>query len=170
MTIIGILSDTHDNLIAIKRAVEVFKAHDVEMVFHAGDFVAPFALLPLFEFPCRLVLGNNDGEIRLLRKRVKEHSDSVLEGVLLIEEINGKRIALTHGHHTQVFTTILTSGSFDVVISGHTHQQKDEVLSNQTLHINPGEGGGWISGRASVAILDLTSLERKFINTWQYNI
>ena len=131
MTIIGILSDTHDNLIAIRKAVEVFDTHDVDLVFHAGDFIAPFSLISLFKFPCRLARGNNDGEIRMLRKRVRNQDDCILEEVLLTEELDGKRIAMTHGHHSQVLSAILTSGSYDIVISGHTHQQTNEILSNQ---------------------------------------
>lgn len=170
MTIIGILSDTHDNMIAIKKAMEVFKTHKVEKLFHAGDFVAPFALIPCFEFPCRLVLGNNDGEIRMLRRQVNGQDDCILEEVLLIEELDGKRIAMTHGHHSQVLNTILTSGSYDIVISGHTHQPTNEILSNQTLHVNPGEAGGWIGGAASVGILDVDSLDLEFVEIWQYDV
>jgi putative phosphoesterase len=36
---IGIISDTHDNLPAIKRAVDLFNEKNVDLVLHAGDFV-----------------------------------------------------------------------------------------------------------------------------------
>jgi len=33
---IGIISDTHDNLPQIKKAVEIFNREKVELVLHAG--------------------------------------------------------------------------------------------------------------------------------------
>ncbi|MBE0515774.1 MAG: metallophosphoesterase family protein [Methanophagales archaeon] len=39
---VGIVADTHDNLDAIRRAVEIFNDEGIELLIHAGDFVAPF--------------------------------------------------------------------------------------------------------------------------------
>ena len=41
---IGVLSDTHDNLVNIRKAVEIFSKNGVEAVIHAGDFCSPFTL------------------------------------------------------------------------------------------------------------------------------
>jgi putative phosphoesterase len=43
--IIGIISDSHDNLTQIKIAVDIFNREKVELVLHAGDFVSPFTFL-----------------------------------------------------------------------------------------------------------------------------
>ena len=40
---IGVMSDSHDNVDAVRAAVEVFKSAGCKLVIHAGDFVAPFA-------------------------------------------------------------------------------------------------------------------------------
>ena len=75
---IGIIADTHDNLIKIRRAVEIFNSHSVDFVIHCGDFIAPFALNPFDDLRCEWVgvFGNNDGEKKgLLAKskgRIKE--------------------------------------------------------------------------------------------------
>ncbi|MBS3813049.1 metallophosphoesterase family protein, partial [Candidatus Bipolaricaulota bacterium] len=47
----------------------------------------------------------------------------------------------------------------DVIVYGHTH--KIDVQQGKPLVINPGEAGGWLTGRSTVAILDLkeTSVE-----------
>ncbi len=42
---IGIISDTHDNLALIKKAVTFFNGEKVDLVLHAGDFVSPFTAL-----------------------------------------------------------------------------------------------------------------------------
>jgi putative phosphoesterase len=61
---VGIMSDSHDHLINIRKAVETFKEAGVGFVLHAGDFVAPFVANELQKLNCPLlgVFGNNDGE------------------------------------------------------------------------------------------------------------
>jgi len=39
---IGIMSDSHDHMEAIRAAVEVFNQAGVKLVVHAGDLIAPF--------------------------------------------------------------------------------------------------------------------------------
>ena len=38
---IGIISDSHDHVDNIRRAVSVFREASVELVIHAGDIVSP---------------------------------------------------------------------------------------------------------------------------------
>ena len=61
---IGILSDSHDNLPMIGRAVRVFNDAGCDLVIHAGDIVAPFAARALagLRAPIKAVFGNCDGE------------------------------------------------------------------------------------------------------------
>ncbi len=40
--IVGVLSDSHDNMPAIERAVDFFNENNVDMVMHAGDIISPF--------------------------------------------------------------------------------------------------------------------------------
>jgi putative phosphoesterase len=168
MTKIGILSDTHDNQISLQEALILFKKKSVELVFHAGDFIAPFSVKKLFDFPLRCVFGNNDGEKNVIRRLMSQQETCILEEILLIEQIDGKQIAMTHGHHQSVLKSILDSGNNDIVISGHTHEKKIESLPNGTIWINPGEAGGWLKGSASVAILDLNSMRSEFYEVWKY--
>ena len=48
----------------VNRAVEIFNREKVAMVLHAGDYVAPFSIKPLFflEADFMGVWGNNDGD------------------------------------------------------------------------------------------------------------
>ena len=61
---IGVLSDSHDNVPMVKKAVELFNSEGVELVIHAGDFIAPFVVAAMGDLKCRVVgvFGNNDGE------------------------------------------------------------------------------------------------------------
>ena len=47
--IIGLLSDTHDHIPNIRKAINRFKEENVELVLHAGDYVSPFTALPYTE-------------------------------------------------------------------------------------------------------------------------
>jgi predicted phosphodiesterase len=95
---------------------------------------------------------------------VNNQENCELGEIILLEEINRKKIAMTHGHHSDILTMALSSGNFDVVLSGHIHKKINEKLLNGTLHLNPGEGGGWLTNAPSLAILDLETLEFKFIS------
>ncbi len=60
-TLIGIVSDTHEDVRMITKSVALFKARAPAMVIHCGDIISP-PVLELFRgLPLRLVFGNNDG-------------------------------------------------------------------------------------------------------------
>ena len=154
---IGILSDTHDNLKNIDKAVRFFNRHKVSLVLHAGDFVAPFTIRYLQKLTCgwRGVLGNNDGECRGL---FKASQGAIKEGPLRMT-IGGLRITLVHDIHS----LCLRKEKADVVIFGHTHSQEIREEMGRLL-LNPGECCGWLTGKATVAILD-TEKKQAFPNT-----
>ena len=58
---LGIISDTHDNVPMITKAVEFFNNANVDAVMHAGDYVSPFSLKPVKQF--------TSGRIKYLVKR-----------------------------------------------------------------------------------------------------
>ena len=61
---IGVCSNSYDNVNMIKMAVDLFNVEGVELVIHAGDFIAPFAVAAMSDLNCKVigVFGNNDGE------------------------------------------------------------------------------------------------------------
>jgi putative phosphoesterase len=60
---IGIISDTHDNIENILKAVKEFNNRNVEIVLHAGDFVSPIAVESFAGIKLIGILGNNDTDI-----------------------------------------------------------------------------------------------------------
>ena len=80
--LIGLISDTHDNLPMIEKAVKRLNEEKVELVLHAGDYVAPFVIPKFKALNCKLigVFGNNDGDHELLRKRFSETSNCEIRG------------------------------------------------------------------------------------------
>ena len=42
--LVGLISDTHDNLPMVEKAVKRLNEEKVGLVLHAGDYVAPFVI------------------------------------------------------------------------------------------------------------------------------
>ena len=40
--LVGIMADSHDNRVMIKKAVDFFNERSVDLTLHAGDYIAPF--------------------------------------------------------------------------------------------------------------------------------
>ena len=155
---VGVLSDTHDRLTTFRRAVALFKRQKVDALFHAGDFVAPFAAKliasPDLPMPLHCVYGNNDGE----RQGLKSLLPGVVDGPLHVT-LGGKRIVM---HHWIDSLSLADTQSADVVITGHTHEVVNETRHG-TLLLNPGECCGWMTDRCTVAILDLDTVKAQII-------
>lgn len=152
---IGVLSDTHDNVPRIEQAVDLFNARGVGHVVHAGDFISPFAIKPLKRLRCPVlaVFGNNDGE----RLGVAAQFAGIGE---IHPNVGSARLAdrsVAVVHYPELAEPLARSGEFDLVVYGHTHKI-DERREGTCLLLNPGEAGGWLSGRSTVAIVDLESL------------
>lgn len=151
--LIGVFSDTHDNLVAIDRALVAFEQAGVEAVVHAGDFVAPFALkmiLRRLDVPIYAVFGNNDGERTGLRRLLPELSDGPLRFVL-----GGRTIVLAHD--PEALADEDTAGA-DIVITGHLHDSPRAETRDGTLYVDPGECCGWLTGKGRICLLDTEAL------------
>ena len=157
---LGVMSDSHDNVPAVRAAVEAFRRHGVEAVVHAGDFISPFAVAPLAELGCPVhgVLGNNDGERLVLAERFRALGE--LQPNLLDLELGGRRIAAVH--YPELAIPLAASDRFDLVIYGHTHEIDER--RDRALLLNPGEVGGWLTGRKTVAVVDLDSLAVEIVD------
>ncbi len=154
--LIGAISDTHDNLPNIEKAVKFFNDQKVNLVLHAGDYVAGFVIPKLKMLNCQLigVFGNNDGDHELLKKRFSETTNCKLhDRFAQITLEDGFKIALLHGHETELLESIIDSQYFDAVIHGHSHNLTSEQ-KGKTLSVNPGEACGYLTGKPTVAILD----------------
>ncbi|MCQ9205397.1 MAG: metallophosphoesterase [Omnitrophica bacterium] len=148
---IGIIADTHDNLININEAVKIFNSHKVNFVIHCGDFIAPFALNPFEMLKCDWVgvFGNNDGE----KKGLLEKSEGRIKEPPYFLELGFRKIVVAHE---------FKDCQADIIAFGHTHEPK--ISKNSKMLINPGEAGGWVNGQPSLVILDLDNMQPELIN------
>lgn len=161
---IGIISDTHDRLPLIDEAVKRLNEENVEYVLHAGDYIAPFAVLRFKPLKAKLigVFGNNDGDQNLIRKRFQEINGEIY-GRIAELNINNLRIALTHGDDEILLKTLINSNYFDIVVHGHTHKLETYTIG-KTLVINPGEACGYLTGKSTIIILDTKTMKIEIIS------
>ena len=161
--IVGLLSDTHDYLPLIDKAVKLLNELNVELVLHAGDYISPFVASNFKQLNAPLigVFGNNDGDRTLLKKKLAEFGADI-RGRFAFVVVDGLRIALLHGDETKLMRSILELESHDVLVCGHTHAPKT-YRKGRTLVINPGEACGLLSGKPTIAILNTETLEVKTI-------
>jgi len=159
--LLGLISDSHDHVPHIEQAVNIFKQRKVEVVLHAGDFCSPFTVPPFEGLSLKGVFGNNDGDHYLLLQKFDAIKADHL-GTFGALEIDGRRIALYHGTDAPVTAALEQCGNYDVVISGHTHERKVEMIGS-TLAINPGMAHGF-GDEATVALLDTEELDVEFVS------
>lgn len=153
--LIGIMSDTHDNLPKTKEAVARLNDEGVELVLHAGDFIAPFVIGVLKNLNAEMVgvFGNNDGDRDMLLKKCAEHPHLSIRETFSRIHAGGMTIGLLHGSNLDLLDTLLSSGAFDLVVYGHTHQASVH-MQGTTLAVNPGEVCGYLSGTSTIALAD----------------
>ncbi len=156
---IGVLSDTHDNMNNIEKAVSIFNERAVEKVLHAGDFTSPFTFRKLNELKAEFIgiFGNNDGDIFALNNMSKGRIFQQPHEIT----IKDRKILMIHEHF--LVNSLADSGHYNVIIYGHTHQAVTEKRGN-TLVLNPGETGSWLYGKGTIAILDIENLEAEIVN------
>ncbi len=163
--LIGIVSDSHDNVPMLHRAVEHFNAEGCELVIHAGDVVAPFAMAVMdgLNCPFRAVYGNNDGEKVGLKIKAASVGGSIEEPPVQLMA-GGLEIRVVHD--CADWEAEAESSGADVVIFGHTHDTVVETSSGRELPlgINPGECGGWLTANCTVAILDTITRRVRIID------
>ena len=157
--LIGLISDTHDNLVMIDEVIKELNNKGVELVLHAGDYISPFVPPRFKSLNCKLigVYGNNCAEREKLKKNF-EAIGSEIKGFFTVLELDGLNFALLHGHELELLDSVITSGAFDVVVNGHTHK-KEVRRVDETLVINPGEVCGYLSGEATYALFDTKGMK-----------
>ena len=159
---IGLMSDTHDRLDAVQRAVDLFNDLGAEHVLHAGDLNSPFVVPKLAQLKAKLhyVWGNNDGDRESITAKFNELGIKPL-GNFASLRLGGRDIALLHGTHEPIVSALVKSGPFDAVVRGHTHRAV--ISGKKPLLINPGEVCGYLTGRQTVAVLDLITMKAKIL-------
>ncbi len=162
--LIGVISDTHDNLPMIEKAVKKLNGENVSLVLHAGDYVSPFVIPKFNALNAKLigVFGNNDGDHEFLKKRFAECPNCEIRGRFTEINAEGFKIALLHGDETELLDALINCGGFDAVVHGHSHANVSRK-NGKTLIVNPGEVCGYLTGNCTLALLDTEKREARLI-------
>jgi putative phosphoesterase len=160
--IIGAMSDTHDRLDAVEKAISFFNSQEVTDVLHAGDLVSPFVVRLFSKLKAKLhyVWGNNEGDHDYIMVRLADIGVRPL-GHFAALHLGGRKIALLHGTHQEIVDSLVKSGAYDLVVRGHNH--KAQITEGKTLVVNPGETCGYLTGHQTVALIDLDKMQGQIV-------
>ncbi len=137
--LIAILSDSHDHIPNLYRAVEAANRERAEVLIHCGDLISPFMLprLHAFNGVVHLIYGNNAGDQHMISSRCATMFENIthhgLQGEL---ELDGLTICFIH--YPQTARALALTGEYDIVCCGHNHIPAVERY-DQCLLLNPGD-------------------------------
>ncbi len=151
--LVGLVSDTHNNVEQTLKAVTIFKQRNIDLLIHAGDFTSPKILEYFKDFNCRFVLGNADIDIAELNAVCETCGHGAIQDSCSFD-FDDKKFIVFHGNDVPLFRQAVASGQYDYIIKGHTHFYENYV-SGKTRVINP--GSLYEQGECSIAILETTS-------------
>lgn len=130
---IGILSDSHGNVVTTRAAVAALLTRECSLLLHLGDLCSDAVIDELVGHNARIVLGNCDdptiGRYAELVGVTNDHPAGRLT-------IDGRVIAWTHGHLEREMSLALAEG-VHFLLHGHTHEVRDERVGS-TRVVNPG--------------------------------
>jgi len=156
--LIGVVSDTHNNIKNIKKIINLFNEEQVNLVIHTGDITKAETLQIFSELNCKItgVFGNNDRKELGLENVCSENNFIFQEPPLLLI-LNRKKIVIFH-EPDLIEDYINRNKDIDIVLHGHTHRFRQETIG-KTSYFNPGESSGFLEGRNSVGIINLEDSE-----------
>lgn len=157
---LGILSDSHDELERVERAVRLLQAAGAEALIHCGDLNSPPILAACAVLPCYFTFGNHDADdVPQLREAATSLGATSLEwgGVVTLA---GKRIGVTHGHMRTDLRRIFDQQPLHYLLTGHSHVADDRQQGG-LRRINP--GALHRADRFTVALLNLSTEELRWI-------
>lgn len=158
---IAVISDSHDNIWKLRKALPYLAAADLTL--HCGDIISAFMVIALIKGtegkPVHMVWGNNDGDKAFLAEVASKSDHIHLHGDYAFLNQNGVSIAVNH--YPKVARGLAQSGTYDLVCYGHDHTANAEWVGN-TMLLNPGELMG-MSNRPTLAVFNTKSKTVEFI-------
>ena len=152
---VAILSDIHDQIPNLKKALEAAAKTDV--LICCGDLCSPFIakhLGEIYKKPIHIVFGNNDGDRFRIAANAAAFPQIILHGEYAELEFGGRAFAVNH--FDNIGRGLAKGDAFDVVCFGHNH--RFEITTNgRGWIINPGEIFGGLTGEAGFVVYDTDS-------------
>jgi hypothetical protein len=165
---IGVLSDTHNNIGNLLKAVRLFQGENITTLVHCGDMVNVTTAKQMSGFDLIYVNGNMDDSAAAVNDTLwMLNPNNETPGALFSGKVGGVKIGVTHGHLHGKLEQLVRKGGHAFVFTGHTHRQRDEMVG-KTRVINPGALGGARYGERTVCIVNLDSSDVRFVKVSDY--
>ena len=158
---IAIISDSHDNIPNIEKALAYVKTQGITFMIHCGDICGGEV--------AKFFAQNFDGEIHAITGNVTASPENIREKTAGLNfilhnetgeiEVDGKKIAFNH--YPDQAKKLAQSGKYDLVLYGHTHTPWEEMVGKTKL-LNPGTLAGLFQ-KATFAIYDTTTDKAQLI-------
>ncbi len=141
---IAIISDTHDNLPNLKKAVSYIKKEKIKLIIHCGDIFKPETIKEIlkdFKGKIYLIFSPADADF----SQIPRDSFSGIKNVKVFKEFgqiqikNGPFIAFCH--FPEIAENLINQQKYDLVFYGHTHRPWEEKIG-KTRVVNPGNLAG----------------------------
>jgi putative phosphoesterase len=133
--VVGLLSDSHSRWERTRRAIEALQRAGATRFIHCGDIEDERVLDQLAGLEVDLVWGNCDWHCGRLEPYARDLGIRV-HGLAGEVEVDGRRIAFTHGHEPVPLREAVARGA-DYLVHGHTHELRDERRAGTRI-VNPG--------------------------------
>lgn len=156
--LVGILSDSHGQYLAVRQAVKLFDEQGVEHIVHCGDVCGSEVFDELVGRPCSFVWGNMDCPEGDLLAYLETVGIAVPQRAPLRLSLGGKTFAIFHGHEPG-FQGAIRTLKVDYILHGHTHLASDGTLEHARV-INP--GALYRANPTTVATLETTTDQLTF--------
>lgn len=160
--LLGVVSDTHNNIKNIKKIICLFNEEQVDLVIHTGD-ISKASTLEIFSnliSPLTGVFGNNDRIEEGLEIVCEQYNFNFQEPPLSLT-LENKKVAVFHEPEL-IEDYIKDHKDTDIILHGHTHRYKEEKVDN-IIYFNPGESAGSMEGKNSIGMIDMSNLKIKRI-------
>lgn len=156
--LVGVVSDTHNNLKNIDQIISLFNDKEIQLVIHTGDITNAKSLDKFSKLNANLigVYGNNDKNEAGLENIATKNNFQFQEPPKLITLFN-RNIAIFH-EPDSIDDFLIVNRDIDIVLHGHTHRYRNEI-EKDVLFFNPGESAGMQTGMNSIGLVNLKKLE-----------
>ena len=129
--IIGVISDSHDDIINVKQAIKIFNEYKVDYVIHAGDYIYPGIVLEFKNLNKNVkfvgVLGNNDGEkIGLVKSFISIGGD--FKGDFGELNLDNEIFGIYHGTNEDLTRRLILANYYDILILNSRNKLLGEII------------------------------------------
>lgn len=151
---IAILSDSHDNIPNLKKALNICQKENVTEIIHCGDLTKVQSLISSWPKGLKAIIhfvyGNADQK-QEIKEKEKTFPNLKIHGEIGNIVKDKKKIAFTH--HYKVAEKLAQEEKYDYIFYGHDHKPWQEKIKKTTM-INPGNVANFVF-KPTFAIWDL---------------